>query len=245
MPYSLFIGIMQHDFFKSFTLLVCITYLLSGCMPSTVGTYHTVGKGQTLWRISQAYDVELQELAELNNILDLSQVKAGQKIFIPGVFRTKVIEPYQQIQPKKTKQSSYSSNKRRSKKDVIKFEKGRFIWPVKGVIVKSFGIKGGYRNNGLDIEVKGENPVLASDDGEVVYANTNLKGYGKTIIIKHRGGFTTVYTNHQENMVKIGENVIKGDEIARLGSLRPSNKYTAHFEIRKDRKPRNPLFFLP
>lgn len=232
-------------FFKWLTSLVCITYFLSGCMPSTIGTYHTVGKDQTLWRISQAYGVELQELAELNNILDPSQLKTGQKIFIPGAFRAKKINPYRQIQPKKTKGSSYSSNNQSSKSRVVKFEKGRFIWPVKGVIVKAFGIGDGYRNNGLDIEVEGENSVLASDDGEVIYSNRNLKGYGKIIIIKHKGGFTTVYTNHQENMVKIGENVKKGDEIARLGSLGPGNKYTAHFEIRKDRKSRNPLFFLP
>ncbi len=246
MSYSLFIGLICNmKFIKWLISLLCIIYLLSGCAPSTIGTYHTVGKGQTLWRISQAYGVELQELAELNNILDLSQVKAGQKVFIPGAFRTKRIEPYQQIQRKKTKQSSYDSNKKRSKKDVIKFEKGRFIWPVKGAIVKAFGIRGGYRNNGLDIEVTGENSILASDDGEVIYANANLKGYGKTIIIKHKGGFTTVYTNHQKNMVKTGEHVNKGKKIASLGSSRPDNKYTAHFEIRKNRKPRNPLFFLP
>lgn len=232
-------------YFKWLTSLVCIIYLLSGCMPSTVGTYHTVGKGQTLWRISQAYGVELQELAELNNIFDLSQVKTGQKIFIPGAFKAKKIDPYQQIQPKKAKRSSYSSINENSKNGVIKFEKDRFIWPVKGVIVKAFGIRDGYRNNGLDIEVEGESHVLASDDGEVIYSNRNLKGYGKIIIIKHKGGFTTVYTNHQENMVKIGENVKKGDAIARLGSPGPSNKYTAHFEIRKNRKSRNPLFFLP
>lgn len=231
--------------FKWFLLLVFFAFLLSGCMPSTIGTYHTVGKGQTLWRISQAYGVELQELAELNNILDPTEVKAGQKIFIPGAFRAKKIEPYQQIHPKKTKRSSYSSNNESSKSGVIKFEKGRFIWPVKGVIVKAFGIRDGYRNNGLDIEVKGESHVLASDDGEVIYANTNFKGYGKIIIIKHKGGFTSVYTYHQENMVTIGKYVKKGDQIAKLGNLRPSNKYTVHFEIRKNRKPRNPLFFLP
>ena len=214
-------------------------------MPSTVGTYHTVGKDQTLWRISQAYGVELQELAELNNILDPSQLKAGQKIFIPGAFRAKKIEPYQQIHPKKAKRSSYSSNNKSSKSRAIKFEKGRFVWPVKGVIVKAFGVSGGYRNNGLDIEVDGESPVLASDDGEVIYSNTNLKGYGKIIIIKHKGGFTTVYTYHQKNMVKTGEYVKKSDQIAKLGNLGPSKKYMAHFEIRKDRKPRNPLFFLP
>jgi lipoprotein NlpD len=233
------------EFFKWFLSLVFFVFLLSGCMPSTFGTYHTIGKGQTLWRISQAYGVELQDLAELNNILDPTKVKTGQKIFIPGAFRAKRIETYQQSRGTRNNRSNYSSKNEVAKSGIIKVEKGRFIWPVKGVIVKAFGVREGYRNNGLDIKVEGKSHVLASDDGEVIYANTNLKGYGKTIIIKHKGGFTTVYTYHQENMVKIGEYVKKGDQIAKLGNFGPRNKYTAHFEIRKDRKPRNPLFFLP
>jgi len=107
-------------FFKCLVSLVCITDLLLGCMPSTIGTYHTVGKGQTLWRISQAYGVELQELAELNNVLDPTQVREGQKIFIPGAFRARKIEPYQQIPKKKAKQSSKSSATESSENGVIK-----------------------------------------------------------------------------------------------------------------------------
>ena len=49
------------------------------------GVYHRVKPGETLWRISKAYNADLQEIAELNNITDSSRITAGQAIFIPNV----------------------------------------------------------------------------------------------------------------------------------------------------------------
>jgi lipoprotein NlpD len=45
--------------------------------------YHRVKPGETLWRISKAYNVDLQDLAEINNITDASRISAGNVIFIP------------------------------------------------------------------------------------------------------------------------------------------------------------------
>jgi len=47
------------------------------------GVYHRVKPGETLWRISKAYNVDLQELAEINNITDASRITAGSVVFIP------------------------------------------------------------------------------------------------------------------------------------------------------------------
>jgi lipoprotein NlpD len=49
------------------------------------GVYHRVKPGETLWRISKAYNVDLQELAEINNITDASRISAGNVVFIPDV----------------------------------------------------------------------------------------------------------------------------------------------------------------
>jgi murein DD-endopeptidase MepM/ murein hydrolase activator NlpD len=49
------------------------------------GVYHRVKPGETLWRISKAYNVDLQELAEINNITDASRISAGSVVFIPDV----------------------------------------------------------------------------------------------------------------------------------------------------------------
>lgn len=47
------------------------------------GVYHRVKPGETLWRISKAYNVDLQELAEINNITDSARIGAGSVVFIP------------------------------------------------------------------------------------------------------------------------------------------------------------------
>lgn len=47
------------------------------------GVYHRVKAGETLWRISKAYNVDLQELAEINNITDAARIEAGSVVFVP------------------------------------------------------------------------------------------------------------------------------------------------------------------
>jgi len=53
-----------------------------------------VEKGQTLWRIAKAYNVDIQEVAEWNDIADPTEINTGEKIFIPGAWRLLKVEPY-------------------------------------------------------------------------------------------------------------------------------------------------------
>jgi len=57
------------------------------------GVYHRVKPGETLWRISKAYNVDLQELAEVNNITDASRISAGSVVFIPDAPRVIDLPP--------------------------------------------------------------------------------------------------------------------------------------------------------
>jgi len=57
------------------------------------GVYHRVKSGETLWRISKAYNVDLQELAEINNITDASRISAGSVVFIPDAPRVIDLPP--------------------------------------------------------------------------------------------------------------------------------------------------------
>ena len=57
------------------------------------GVYHRVKPGETLWRISKAYNVDLQELAEINNITDASRITAGNVVFIPDAPRVIDLPP--------------------------------------------------------------------------------------------------------------------------------------------------------
>ena len=86
--------------------------------------------------------------------------------------------------------------------------------------------------------------MLAAADGNVVYAGGNLRGYGKLVILKHRGDYLSAYGNNEIILVKEGDAVSKGSVISKVGRS-ASGEESLHFEIRRDGKPVNPLRFLP
>lgn len=48
------------------------------------GIYHSVAPGETLWRISQMYEVDVETIRKVNNIRDVKDIDIGTKIYIPG-----------------------------------------------------------------------------------------------------------------------------------------------------------------
>lgn len=86
-------------------LLILLVFLFSGCVtfppqPQVIrpeGIYHIVGSGQTLYRISQTYGVDIKELMRLNNIPDPAKIGVGEKLFIPHVKTPLPVEPYRPL----------------------------------------------------------------------------------------------------------------------------------------------------
>ncbi|MBN1380098.1 MAG: peptidoglycan DD-metalloendopeptidase family protein [Deltaproteobacteria bacterium] len=127
----------------------------------------------------------------------------------------------------------------------IEFDKKRFIWPLKGIVVSRFGIQSnGMYLNGIKIAAKEGSKVVASAAGTVIFSSS-VRGYGETIIIKHKDNFATVYTHLYNRIVNVEDSVKKGDMIALVGRLEKDHEAYLNFEIRKNNKARNPLFFLP
>jgi len=204
------------------------------------GIYHTVRKNETLWRICKIYKVSLQEVAEINNIKNASQIKAGDKIFIPGA--KKVLHVPAVSKDKKV--TRRSSSKRKTKGKIVKHT-GMFHWPVKGKVVKKFGIHKGMKHDGINIKAPRGKLVRASYSGKVVFSS-NLEGYGNTIIIQHKNSYATVYANNKVNLVKKGQRISRGQKIAKVGTSGGKSKTPyLHFQIRRWNHPRNPLFYLP
>lgn len=193
------------------------------------GTYHTVKRGDTLYRIAKTYGVDLQSLAEINNITDPAAIKIDQKIFVPGVSVAKPV-------PADEKEPPPSAPRIVRKRD--------FIWPVEGKVVSEFGIRDGLRFEGIEIAAPLGTPVKACGDGEVVYQG-NLKGYGNIVILRHKDFYKTVYAYNQANLVTLGSRVKKGEPIASVGTTGPAPTPCLYFQVREKDQSRNPLFFLP
>ncbi len=71
-----------------------------------------------------------------------------------------------------------------------------------------------------------------------------LRGYGKLVIIKHNNKFLSAYAHNREILVKEGQQVIRGQKIAEMGST-DADQTKLHFEIRRLGKPMDPLKYLP
>ena len=200
------------------------------------GAWHTVERGQTLWRIARTYRVDLQELAEVNDIEDPAKIRAGQKIFIPGARLSITVEPYRPP-AKGTPEASQAVPQ-------VKTHKGRLGWPTQGVVTSRYGIRGDKRHDGLDIGAPAGTPITAAAAGAVVYAE-HTRGYGKMVILRHDAHLITVYAHCQKILVSKGNKVAQGQQIGTVGATGRASGPHLHFEVRVDRKARNPAFYLP
>ncbi|NQT90502.1 MAG: peptidoglycan DD-metalloendopeptidase family protein [Candidatus Omnitrophica bacterium] len=192
--------------------------------PYRQGVYHTVLRGQTMWRIAKAYNVDISDIVETNRIYDSSKIDVGQRIFIPGA----------------------DSRIKGALKAPVPISKKGYIWPVKGKVMQCYGLKkDSVANKGIDIAANPGQVVLASRAGKVVFCDEKVKGLGKVIIIDHADGYSTLYAGNSANLVRSGDRVKQAQPIARAGSTGRASRCTLHFQIRKGHKPQNPFYYLP
>ncbi|MBN8923296.1 MAG: peptidase M23 [Rhodanobacter sp. 68-29] len=115
-------------------------------------------------------------------------------------------------------------------------------WPADGQIIKRF--TPGDAVPGVEIAGKAGDPVRAAADGVVVYSGNGLVGYGELVIIKHNDSLLSAYGHNSKRLVKEGQRVSAGQQIAEMGSSGAS-RVELGFQIRKDGNPVDPLNYLP
>jgi lipoprotein NlpD len=96
----------------------------------------------------------------------------------------------------------------------------------------------------VDIAGNAGDPVYAAAAGRVIYVGQGIPGLGKFIVVRHENGFNTVYAHNRENLVKMDQNLTRGQKIAEIGST-DADSPKLHFQIRKFGTPLDPLKYLP
>jgi len=118
-------------------------------------------------------------------------------------------------------------------------------WPTKGWLSSRFGrrrspwTKKMEFHNGLDIANRRGTPVYASGNGVVKFAGQS-NGTGKSVVINHGQGITTLYGHLSKIHVKKGERVKKNQKIANVGSTGKSTNPHLHYEVRISGTPIDP-----
>lgn len=229
----------------------------SGAAVSKKAVVYYVRAHDTLFSIGKKFGLSYRLIAKRNHIRQPYKIYVGQRLYIdrnaPMIkslpISTKTRRP--SVKKKVYKQPSRKQVEKRVKKKYSPSKakavhgKGKLLWPVKGRLSSKFGRRGSRMHDGIDIAAPVGTPIYAVANGEVVYSDSRMTGYGKMIIVRHGKDLFTVYAHNQRNLVKKGKRVKAGDVIARLGETGRTTGPNLHFEVRRGRVPVDPLAYLP
>jgi len=225
-----------------------------------VSKEHVVIAGDTLYSISRRYGVETTALVKLNKINPPYALYIGQRLNLPALRQNNVVRSAS-ITSSTNRPNTAASNVQKAPiktpaRSVIPASPknftgpvpkplprsfSNFLWPVKGKVISSFGPKeGGIHNDGINIAAGRGTPVKAAENGVVVYAGSELKGFGQMLLIKHSDGWVTAYAHTDQLLVGRGQRVKRGQDIAKVGNTGNVSQPQLHFEIRKGSEAVNP-----
>ena len=113
-------------------------------------------------------------------------------------------------------------------------------WPTQGKVSAGFNEAS---NKGIDIAGSTGQTINAAAPGKVIYSGSDLRGYGKLVIIKHNKTYLSVYAHNSKIVVKEGQSIAAGQKIAEMGNT-DANSVKLHFEIRRLGKSVDPAKYL-
>ena len=192
-------------------------------VPDREGIVHVTKGDESVNRIAEQYGVGKNLILDANNLIS-NTLEAGLELFIPGAAL-----------------SDFD----------LRLALGElFSFPVHGRLTSGYG----YRNDpftglrrfhyGIDWATYNGAPIRAAMEGRISYVGTQSGGYGRYIIIKHPGGFQTLYGHLSGFNVRTGEYVNRGSVIGWLGNTGRSTGPHLHFSIIKNGRFVNPYQYL-
>lgn len=234
--------------------------------PSGVNTY-AVKPGDTLHSIAFAAGTDWQTLATLNRIAapytiypgqllklsassvpvtlgmdpDVSAAAPARTVQPPAVAP---VQPSQQpVQPPVQPQPTVATPAAPRPLPPPPAHPGAWQWPSAGKLVLGYS-NAAQPHKGIDIAGNTGDPVVAAKGGTVVYAGNGVRGYGNLLIVKHDALFLSAYAHNSRLLVKEGDVVKGGQQIAEMGDS-GTDRTKLHFEVRKQGNPVDPLQVLP
>jgi murein DD-endopeptidase MepM/ murein hydrolase activator NlpD len=209
---------------------------------------HVVRPGDSVYVISQRYAVSQYQLAQLNHLKPPFELKNGQTLQLPNSLDFSVLDVglpngvsgTNTAKPTPTKTSVPAAPRKRFVAPSLAGSSG-FTWPVQGEIIAEFGpSQRGVHNDGVNIAASEGASVGAAAKGRVAFVGTNIKSFGKLVLVKHDGGIITAYAHLGDISVTEGDIVTAGQSIGTIGRSGRVDSPQLHFEIRKSRQPVDP-----
>jgi lipoprotein NlpD len=198
---------------------------------------HRVVAGESFYAIAWRYGLDYRALAKRNGLKRPYHLYVGEMLSLrrnnPRVQYNPV--PRQYLAGRRAYSTPSIEESPREPEGAIH----NWRWPARGSVIGSFSAF----NKGINIAGERGEPVYAAAAGKVVYSGKGLRSYGNLIIIKHNSDYLTAYAHNSKNLVKEGDWISVGQQIAKMGSTGAS-RVILHFEIRREGEPVNPLGYL-
>ena len=226
--------------------------------------FYTVRSGDTLSGIANRYGLSYISVAEMNDIAPPYRIYVKQSLRLKqngNRNRTTAVKPLatqdsqikrQNIQLPTTQTAPVSvtapTTTTRTVTPTVPANSAvntstlRWVKPSNGAVLENFNNAANVK--GIRFGGNVGDPVMAAANGQVVYAADGLKEYGNLVLVKHIDGYISAYAHNSKMLVKSGQNVTAGQQIAEMGSS-GTNRTMLEFQIRLDGKPINPANILP
>jgi murein DD-endopeptidase MepM/ murein hydrolase activator NlpD len=206
------------------------------------GTY-VVQKGAKLEHVAKKLGVSQRELEELNPGLKGKWLTKGTVVKVPVKVEGKkqvvrpVENPLEERKQESTSKAEAEMPQEKKREDAeVKISKNSLPMPVDGKVSKN--------GRGITIATDCGKPVRAIDSGRVIYSGGDLKAYGNMIIVDH-GDFISIYAYNEKNLVKRGDSVSSGQQIALVGRKNEGEECMLYFELRsKEGVPLDPTEYI-
>lgn len=208
---------------------------------------HKVARGETAYSIARLYKVPVRALARWNSLGPQYSVREGQFLIIPVAKQaddapaasaatapgagspTPTPPSAEKPLPQEDTAAAAAAEAPAPKPDLGQQTKpasaGRFAVPVQGTVIREYA-KG--RNDGIKIKAAPGTSVKAADTGTVAAITESADGV-PIIVLRHTDNLLTVYANVTDVSVKKGDQVRRGQGLAKL---REGDQSFVHFEVR-------------
>lgn len=232
---------------------------------------YRVRSGDTLFEVARLFNTSQSQIARLNHLDDPYVIRPGQVLRLPSEgARVRVaqqnrhkpsvvsdgtvkpgLKPQASTQTQTTRNTpatrppSQAEKKYRVTKAPPKRSSSKFLQPVQGRTISSFGPKkNGLHNDGINIAAPKGAPIRAAENGVVVYAGNELKGSGNLVLVRHDGGYMTAYAHMDDILIKRGTTIKRGQTIGTVGQTGSVSSPQLHFEVRKGTRAIDPKKYL-
>jgi len=204
---------------------------------------YLVQKGAKLEHVAKNLGVSQRELEELNPELKGKWLTKGTVVKVPVRVEEKrqairpAEKPLEERKQESTPKAEVEMPQEKKREDAeVKISKNSLPMPVDGKVSKN--------GRGITIATNCGKPVRAVDSGRVIYSGGDLKAYGNMVIVDH-GDFISIYAYNEKNLVKRGDSVSRGQQIALVGRKNEGEECMLYFELRnKEGVPLDPTEYI-